>query len=74
MPKYAVEVTDTFGGEPNYSYVDRYVIEAKSFLGAVRKVGRRESLKLRYAYDVGDAARYDAVDDPICVFIEEKED
>jgi len=73
MPKYLVEVTDTFGGEPNYSYVDRYALEAKNLHGAVLKVGKREMLRLRYTCDVGDAVRYDAVDDPLCVFIEEAE-
>lgn len=28
MPHYDVEITDTFGGEANYSWVRRHVIEA----------------------------------------------
>ena len=34
---YQVEVTDTFGGESNYSWVRRYEFTAKSDLAAVRK-------------------------------------
>ena len=34
---YRIEVTDTFGGESNYSWVRRYEFTAKSDLAAVRK-------------------------------------
>lgn len=37
MTGYNVEMTDTFGGEANYSWVKRCEIEASSELAAVRK-------------------------------------
>ena len=74
MPKYRIEVTDTFGGQANYAWVNRYTLEAKSLLGAVRKVGKREGIKLRFAYEAGDAVRYDAVGAAICAHIEELEE
>ena len=39
---YRVEVTDTFGGESNYSWVRRHTITAKSDLAAVRKAKAAE--------------------------------
>ena len=35
---YFVEETDTFGGEANYSYVNRYIVKASTERGALRKV------------------------------------
>lgn len=42
MARYQVEVTDTFGGEANYSWVRRYVIEGSMDIGtrADRKLVR----------------------------------
>lgn len=40
MNTYDIEVTDTFGGEANYCWVDRYTIEANSIRGAVNKLAR----------------------------------
>ena len=37
---YFVELTDTFGGEANYSWVNRYKVVASSFNGAIRKVSK----------------------------------
>lgn len=34
MAKYLVEVTDTFGGESNYSWVKRYTIEGSMSVGS----------------------------------------
>ena len=35
---YFIEETDTFGGEPNYCYVERYIVKASTERGALRKV------------------------------------
>lgn len=37
LTKYQVEVTDTFSGEANYSWVHRYTIECKPGVSPVRK-------------------------------------
>lgn len=39
MNTYRIEVTDTFGGEANYSWVRRYTVQANCTLGAIRKLG-----------------------------------
>ena len=44
MNKYNYEQTDTFGGDPNYSWVRRGEVESKSMLGAVRKVRKELGL------------------------------
>ena len=68
MQTYNIEVTDTFGGEPNYSWARRYELEAKSYLGAIQKVSRIEGLNFRLTYSI-DLNRYDAKNACICVFI-----
>lgn len=50
---FFVELTDLFGGELNYSTVNRYKIEAVSMLGAVQKLARYTGLNFRKQY--GDA-------------------
>ena len=37
MSKYNVEYTDTFAGETNYAWVRRWMIDAKTEAGAIRK-------------------------------------
>ena len=65
--KYFAEVTDTFGGEANYCWVRRYIIEASTLRGAVWKLSRHEGLSFRKDYD----GRYNARNFCICAFIDE---
>ncbi len=51
--QFFVEVTDTFGGEANYSWVNRFLVNAETERGAISKVSRREGYRLR---NVGDGA------------------
>lgn len=44
MQFYFVEVTDTFGGEANYSWVKRLKVKANTMRGAVNKVSRDSGL------------------------------
>jgi len=53
MNTYNIEITDLFAGELNYSYITRMTIEAKSLLGAIRKVSNLTGLKFRKHYDLG---------------------
>ena len=53
MKTYNVEITDLFAGELNYSYISRMTIEAKSLLGAIRKVSNLTGLNFRKHYDLG---------------------
>lgn len=74
MVKFNIEITDTFGGEANYSWVRRYTCEAKSFLGAINKLAREYRAGWRKNWDCGDEARYDLSGACICCFISYSED
>ena len=62
-------MTDTFGDDANYCWVNRFLVSAKSMLGAIRKVARETGFNVRKNYDAGDIARYDATGAGICYFV-----
>ena len=64
--QFFVEMTDTFGGEANYSWVNRFIVSASSELGAIRKVTRRTGYRAR---SVG-GGRYNVPGACICYFVE----
>ena len=64
---YFIEVTDTYGGEANYSWVTRHVIKAKSLRGAVNALSRRSGISW---HSVG-CDRYDSKSGATCAFIHE---
>ncbi len=66
---YAIEVTDTFGGEANYSWVRRYRYKAKSKLGAMQMLAREHGGGWRIDFDCGDTARYNMPGVCICAFV-----
>jgi len=41
---FFVEITDTFGGEANYSWVKRFIVRASTFRGAISKVSKETPL------------------------------
>ncbi len=55
---YFVEMTDTYGGEANYSWVNRFLVKAASFRGAIGKVVRKTGIHARLDYNAGDMAKY----------------
>ena len=69
---FFVEVSDTFGGEANYSWVNRYLVTATTIRGAVWKLSRETGLKWRVSYDIQWFARYDAVGCCMCCFVHEE--
>lgn len=71
---YFVEVTDTFAGEANYSWVKRFKVHATSDLGAIRKVSRAVGLRFRKEHDTGDMASYRAIGACVCAFLSGYED
>lgn len=71
MRTYNVEVTDTFGGEANYSWVRRYTYKANSERGAILKFAREHGAGWSFAYDCGDSARYDLAGACVCCFVTE---
>ena len=64
MRVYYFEMTDTYGGESNYSWVHRFKVEAKSFHGALCKLSREVGCNFKKTYD----NRWDAKNACICLF------
>ena len=64
---FYVEITDTFGGEANYSWVKRMKVRASSARGALIRVNRDSNLGF---HSVG-CNRYDSRIGAICAFIDE---
>lgn len=71
MLQYFVEITDTFGGDANYSWVTRHKVNAKSPRGAAVAISRRSGLSWRKTADYGDSCRYDSKSGATCMFISE---
>lgn len=67
---FYIEITDTFGGEANYSWVTRHVIRAKSVRGAMAALARRSGLNWRKVSDYGDSVRYNSKAGATCAFVE----
>ena len=67
---YYAEVTDTFGGEANYSGVKRFKVHASSELGAIRKVGKYTGFAFRRESGlVCDESMYNAKNACVCAFL-----
>lgn len=59
MYTYNIEITDTYGGESNYSWVQRLQVKAKSMQGAISKASRHFGYKgFRLENWCGDYASY----------------
>ncbi len=71
MQFYFIEITDTFGGEANYSWVKRLKVRASTMRDAVNKVSRDSGLSWHCVGDYGDMKRYDSSSGCTCFFIEE---
>jgi hypothetical protein len=71
--KYDIEITDTFGGEANYSWVRRETVTAKNMLGAVNKIARSYGSGWRKDWDASDTSRYNLKGACICMFVTEAE-
>ena len=56
--KFTIEITDTFGGEANYSWVRRYECTAKSMRGAITWLGRNYGSGWCKEIECGDYAQY----------------
>lgn len=70
MHTFNVEITDTFAGEANYSWVTRHTIRAASPRGVAIIMNRRFGWGFRKTDDYGDLARYDSASGATCMFIE----
>lgn len=67
--QYFVEMTDTYGGEANYCWVNRFLVTASSFTGAIRKVTKRTGYFAHCVGQYGDMNRYDVRNAAICYFV-----
>lgn len=63
---YFIEMTDTFGGEANYCWVNRFIVSASSPRGAMRRVCARTGDSVR---SVG-GDRWDSTRGCVCYFVE----
>lgn len=70
---YSVEITDTFAGEANYSWVKRFKVEAESMRGAIGIVSRQTGYKFKIDHFDGYSSRYNAKNASVCCFIEYSE-
>ena len=71
---FFIEVTDTYGGEANYSWVTRHVIRASTMRGAVNKFGRLSGMQWHKEYGDVDCARYDSKSGATCYYIRHYDD
>lgn len=74
MCKYSIEMTDTFNGDANYSWLRTACIDAPcdaSCKMLVRRAKRALGISTphRVAYDSGDHIRLDLRNHAICIFI-----
>ena len=59
MLTYKIEITDTYAGESNYSWVQRLEVKAKSMRGAISQAARHYGYKgFRLDCMCGDYASY----------------
>ena len=67
--RYFIEMTDTFGGEANYCWVNRFIVSASTPRGAMRRVTARTGDKVKCVMQ-GDPERWDSRTDCVCYFVE----
>jgi len=69
MQDYFVQITNTFGGEANYSWVENYRITANGEVDAISKIPY--PFQWVKQWDDGTVARYDSKSGLTCLFISE---
>ena len=76
MPRntYHIEITDTFGGEANYSWKREYRVRSKSIRGAIQILSRHYGAGGKVNYTCSDNARYDMQGACICAFVDYVDD
>ena len=63
MNTFYFEMTDTFGGEPNYCWLKKFEITAKSRHGALMKLSRETGFNFRF-----DGINYQAKNACVCAY------
>ena len=68
--QYFIEMTDTFGGEANYCWVNRFIVSASSHRGAMRKVCARTGDRVQCVDRYNDPQTWDSTIGCIRYFVE----
>ena len=72
MQDYYVEITDTFAGEANYSWVTRYkVTSTENENDAIIKISNESGINWIKQWDDGTFSRYNSESGLTCLFISE---
>jgi hypothetical protein len=66
--QYYVELTDTFGDDANYSWVNRFLVTASTMRGAIRKVSKETGYPAKMDYS-GEVTRYNVPGCCMCYFV-----
>lgn len=72
--QYFIEMTDTFGGDANYCWVNRFIVTASSHRGAMRKVCARTGDKVYCVDRYNDPQTWDSTIGCIRYFVEWTDD
>ena len=67
---YYIEVTDTYGGEANFSWVTRHIIKAKTLLGAVQRFSKLSGMSWHCVDSYCEPKRFDSRSGATCYFIQ----
>ncbi len=68
--RYFIEMTDTFSGEANYCWVNRFIVSASSHRGAMRKVCARTGDMVQCVDRYNDPQTWDSTIGCIRYFVE----
>ena len=66
---FHIEITDTFGGDANYSWKKEFLVVASSLRGAITKLAKSQGAGWLKEWDCGDTARYNLQGAAICAFV-----
>lgn len=66
---FYVEITDTYGGEANYSWATRHKVRATTPRGAMRRIGAESGLSWHKTMDFDDMQRWDSRSGATCAFV-----
>lgn len=70
MKQWFIEITDTFAGEANYSWVRRYKVNAKTKRAALLKIAKEYASGWRKQCS-GEVSQYKLNGACVCLFIQE---
>lgn len=71
---FYIEITDTYAGDANYSWVTRHIIHATTIRGAINKLSRMSGINWHCVDKYNDCVRYDSKSGAVCCFIEQLSD